>query len=213
MNVVRRLCRRHASTRELSELVRRTAEGCGFRCGLTADRLIMRVAMTKNTIGSCCQFAIALLRRRRCCRASRLGAGAFADRRGRVAAGAARQSQGRQDARGHQGRRCAGAGRAEAHHRNPGAALQGEGPRRILSEADAGTRLQGRLHRQRRQCDRAAQGQRRRTAEARGVGASRHGVPRRHRRDREGKGRRHRSRPASATIRAGSPRCCRWSRR
>ena len=34
--------------------------------------------------------------------------------------------------------------RTEAHHRNPGAALQGKGPRRILPEADAGTRLQGR---------------------------------------------------------------------
>ena len=34
--------------------------------------------------------------------------------------------------------------RAEAHHRNSGAAVQGEGPRRILPEADAGARLQGR---------------------------------------------------------------------
>ena len=55
----------------------------------------------------------------------------------------------------------------------------------------AGTRLQGRLDRRRRQCDRAAQGQRRRPAEAGGVGASRHRVSRRHRRHREGKGRRH----------------------
>ncbi len=45
--------------------------------------------------------------------------------------------------------------------------------------------------RRRRQCDRAAQGQRRRPAEAGGVGASRHGVSRRHRRHRQGEGRRH----------------------
>jgi hypothetical protein len=52
---------------------------------------------------------------------------------------------------------------------------------KILSEAVSGTRLQGRRHRQRRQCDRSAQGQRRRQAEAGGVGASRHRISRRHR--------------------------------
>ena len=119
------------------------------------------------------------------------------------------EPQHRQDARRHQGRRRPGLCRTEAHHRNSGAALQGEGPRRILSEADAGARLQGRIDRRRRQRDRAAQGQRRRPAQARGVGASRHGVSRRHRRHGKGKGRRHRRARASATIRAASRRCCR----
>ena len=92
-------------------------------------------------------------------------------------------------ARSREGRPRAFDRRPQDAHRDRGAALQGAKARRGLSGPHEGAGPHRREDRRRRQCDRRAQGHRQR-AQAADLGAPRHGVPGRHRRqgkERDGK--------------------------